>query len=443
MTKSLFHIFIATLIAKLVLLLFIPLVLDEYYYWVWGQNLQWSYFDHPPMVGWIMAIGDFFRPLFAKGIRIPFVLISQATIFIWYLILKDRMSENKLALLILVLSFNPLTGWGGMIATPDIPLLFFWSLAIHFAAKIELSPSAINYAGLGASLGLGFSSKYVMVLILPCLLIYIFQKKLLHRVFHKYLFISLLFGLLGSMPVLYWNWTHNWDSFLFQWRHGMEAPVWKVRWPFDYLLGQFFILFPVFVWPLVRRMRSFLANDFSTFALFPLAFFLYSSFKGRVEANWPIVAYPAFYGVAIQVASKRLTNGMKRVLYFWVFCLVIVVSAITFVDNPKIKKLRIFEAAKYNVVLEYARKQPNTFVHNYQMASYLSFHLQKPFCKLPHFGRRDVYDYLPQCHKTPDHFFYIVVSYAKPDFDTFYPGYQVVDAQPFAEEYKILEVKKL
>ena len=24
---------------------------DEAYYWMWGQHLSWSYFDHPPLDG--------------------------------------------------------------------------------------------------------------------------------------------------------------------------------------------------------------------------------------------------------------------------------------------------------------------------------------------------------------------------------------------------------
>src|SRR6218665_3668842 len=28
---------------------------DEAYYWMWGQHLSWSYFDHPPLNGWLQG----------------------------------------------------------------------------------------------------------------------------------------------------------------------------------------------------------------------------------------------------------------------------------------------------------------------------------------------------------------------------------------------------
>jgi 4-amino-4-deoxy-L-arabinose transferase-like glycosyltransferase len=46
-----------SLAIKIVLAILIPLSLDESYYWVWGQNPQLSYYDHPPMVGWLFFLG--------------------------------------------------------------------------------------------------------------------------------------------------------------------------------------------------------------------------------------------------------------------------------------------------------------------------------------------------------------------------------------------------
>src|SRR4051812_28113802 len=38
----------------------LPLTNDELYYWDWSSSLQWSYIDHPPMVGWLAGIVRFF-----------------------------------------------------------------------------------------------------------------------------------------------------------------------------------------------------------------------------------------------------------------------------------------------------------------------------------------------------------------------------------------------
>ena len=31
---------------------------DEAYYWMWGQKLAWSYFDHPPLHAWLLRLMD-------------------------------------------------------------------------------------------------------------------------------------------------------------------------------------------------------------------------------------------------------------------------------------------------------------------------------------------------------------------------------------------------
>src|SRR6187402_2795179 len=42
---------------KLVLLVIVRPFMDETYYWLWGQHLALSYFDHPPLVGWAASLG--------------------------------------------------------------------------------------------------------------------------------------------------------------------------------------------------------------------------------------------------------------------------------------------------------------------------------------------------------------------------------------------------
>lgn len=59
---------------------------DEAYYWLWGRNLDLSYFDHPPLQAWMQAITHamFGTNLFA--LRLP-ALVTSATVFsclVWW-----------------------------------------------------------------------------------------------------------------------------------------------------------------------------------------------------------------------------------------------------------------------------------------------------------------------------------------------------------------------
>lgn len=42
------------LLAKAWLSVMAPPIGDEAYYWLWGQRLDWSYFDHPPLHAWLL-----------------------------------------------------------------------------------------------------------------------------------------------------------------------------------------------------------------------------------------------------------------------------------------------------------------------------------------------------------------------------------------------------
>jgi hypothetical protein len=64
---------LVTWLATLVRLLFafrLPLFPDETYYWEWSRRLEGGYFDHPPMIAWLMAAwpGLRFWPVIAGGV---------------------------------------------------------------------------------------------------------------------------------------------------------------------------------------------------------------------------------------------------------------------------------------------------------------------------------------------------------------------------------------
>ena len=42
---------------------------DEAYYWVWSQKLGWGYFDHPPMIAYWIAAGDWILGKSELGLR--------------------------------------------------------------------------------------------------------------------------------------------------------------------------------------------------------------------------------------------------------------------------------------------------------------------------------------------------------------------------------------
>jgi len=77
----------------------LPLSADEAYYWLWSQHPAWGYYDHPPMIAWLIRAGTLLLGDTPLGVRAAGVVLSlPATWFVWRaaaLILKD---ETKAAL---------------------------------------------------------------------------------------------------------------------------------------------------------------------------------------------------------------------------------------------------------------------------------------------------------------------------------------------------------
>jgi len=425
-SDSLWRLFWISLIVKLGLALFIPLVSDEYYYWLWGQYPQLSYFDHPPMVGWIMILADPLAAIGAGAIRWPFVFMSQATIWIWLMISKSFLRARERQWLLWTLLLNPMTGWGGLIATPDIPLLFFWSLSLWLCQQLVRKPTPKTYGLLGASLGLGFLSKYMVVVFLPCLALWIVLEKHWKYALSLKILWTVSLGLLFSLPVLYWNFEHQWVSFLFQWGHGTQGGPTQWKWPVEYLTSQVFIIFPIFVYFALKNMRK--NGLLFVFGFFPIAFFFITSFSARVEANWPLMALPAIY--ALSLIELKATKATVGTLIFWSLTLVTVLSSLLWYSQTLNDKypLKIFEAESYQDMMPLTDSPLPVFVDNYQKASYLSFQTHSLICKLPGIGRPDFFSFLESCKELPAEFLFVTEVTSKPDFSRAYPNYEIKGA---------------
>lgn len=71
--------FVLIMTVKIALALFLDLVPDEGYYWEFARRPALSYFDHPPMVGYMIAL---LRPFLGDSVLAVrgFALISNALV---------------------------------------------------------------------------------------------------------------------------------------------------------------------------------------------------------------------------------------------------------------------------------------------------------------------------------------------------------------------------
>ncbi len=189
---------------------------DEVYYWTYALYPDWSHFDHPPMVGWMIQLFSL-NLLFDSEffIRLASVVIMTANTYIIYRIgkdLKDAMTGFYAALLYTASIYAFVIT--GIFIMPDTPLMLFWLLAFWMAIR-SLSLSKGRYLLLfGLFAGLAMLSKYsgVFLWVGMGLYILIFNRKQLKN---PYLYLSLLISAICCIPILYWNIKYDFVSLSF------------------------------------------------------------------------------------------------------------------------------------------------------------------------------------------------------------------------------------
>ena len=400
------------LITHFFLALEIPPAEDELYYWTWSKNLSLSYFDHPPMVAWWIALATklFGNSLFS--IRLPACL----THFFLFLILGKHSSPKSVLYFLLL---TPLSLFGALFMTPDIPLLLFWLLYVQWTVSVEQTLSAwgddpvsrvyqprpissFTWIQGGFLLGLGLLSKYTMALAPLCLLFLLFKYQL--RSWWRGFLLHGLISMLVFSPVLIFNFQTHFKPFLFQWTHIQQQVPFSFLYTFlgnqVLLLGALpFLLTPWIIlnYTLLSRISS--ARVFTYFFFIPLAFFIYKATHRFLEANWALVAYISFWPLAsyfLKVSSFRLGKGICLALAFVVplslsgLIAMHLIKPVSFISTSQDRLSKL--ASQLRLVKEFVdhpgvSKKTPLFLQNYQWTSYFLFLGFSSSYQLPDQGR--------------------------------------------------------
>ncbi len=392
-----------SLLAKLLLSALIPLSADEAYYWVWSHKLQLSYFDHPPMVAWMFYLGHFLEPL-GHAVRWPAVILGHCMILIGIDLLKGFVPLEKIKIWVWLVLFSPILGFGSLIVTPDLPVIFFWMLSVWFFIRALASKKSADYLGLGAALGLGFCAKYHIVLFVPALLLYLFVEKKWQNIAWKRVPLTLLAGLTFCLPVLLWNYQNDFASFTFQLKHGLEREAYNPEWTFSYVLAQIFILFPLVFWASLRTRIKPALRWALYFSWFPLAFFFLTSFRALVEANWPIIAYPTF--IMLVLGHPKMRSWMKYYIGFFALLFTFVLSAV-FIPSLRQLNEKVSEPFEFQQLSILTKEYYPLYASSYQMASSLWYFSKMPVFKLKDISRYDFFDTFPEAKPSSSPFYLI------------------------------------
>ncbi len=290
----------------------LPITGDEAYFYWWGVYPDTGYYDHPPMVGWLIAamratLGD---TLWA--IRLPVLLLPIAigALLWWALAAIDR---TRAAWAVLLFWLAPIN-WLNVLVTTDTPLIFGSVASACCLLIAERRPQLDGrawglYALSGVLLGAAFLSKYFAVVLgfAYCIYFVLFRRDRLAA-------FALLLVCASAGPAINiaWNIDHCWSNIMFNLinRNAGELFTWKK--PATYVGMMIYLVSPVAAW-LSWQHRADLGVAFKAHRLLgclvvvPLLFFALLSLKKVIGLHWVMSFYPfGFAFIALGLPAHRL-----------------------------------------------------------------------------------------------------------------------------------------
>ena len=321
--KTVFNAVLTLLIIRIASLIAMGIMPQDAYYTFYGENLALSYFDHPPLIGWMLRL---FTGIFGKNIyavHLADFTVTLGSVFVFYQLAKRLLSLQKAITAVLFYFSTVMVSILSIISTPDVPLMLFWPLSILFAHKAIKENNYSDWVLTGIFMGCAFLSKYTALFLPAGLFLFLLitgWKKIASFRF----FSTLLFFVLISSPVIIWNIQHDFISFKFQSGSRLQRFSWSnisVVNTLGTLGHQLFILIPVLLGALLFYMGKYMKRGFKKLSklsvdnIFLLSFFLplFFFFFGIsilywVKINWMMPAYVTGIIWVSQYTRQRLLN---------------------------------------------------------------------------------------------------------------------------------------
>jgi hypothetical protein len=294
----------------------LPMTGDEAYFVYWGVYPDWGFYDHPPMIGWILALVlKLSRAEWA--LRLPVILMPALVALAMQQYLR-RVDADKSYVAALAFLLLPVNVWNVLITT-DTPLVLFAFLsALCFGAALRRESKAL-YAAAGAFIGLAFLSKYFAVLLGLAYIAFVLMQPAGKRSWRG-LAVLIAAALPFAAVNAWWNYEHCWANLLFNLYNRNDDAGWLPQNPLLYALSVLYMLSPVALYQLWRGRAAIgpkLAQPQARFFMYvwavPLALFALLSLAKQVGLHWLLSFVPLFFVAAALLLSTAQLK--KSVVY--------------------------------------------------------------------------------------------------------------------------------
>lgn len=322
---------------------------DESYYYVYSQNLNWSYFDHPVLVALVTGFGTWLTGDVSQfTIRLGTLILHTGSLLLLYLTSVRLFSIKAARLTLAIASISPIFLIAfGILTLPDNPLMFFWTASLYCASceffgqnnTLSNSETAVSHpyrpsyklAILSILVGLACLGKYHgFVLGLGLVGFCLISPN--HRCVFRSVWAWLGLGLfiITTSPFWLWNMQHDWVSLRFQSERGVPKRSYNILDVVLIFLVQVAYLFPTIGLPLwwvswqesLKAVRQILVKKIAktddslgqkrllilSVSLPVIVGFTLIAGYQQVLPAWPM---PGFWGITL-LLGQQATNWQKR-----------------------------------------------------------------------------------------------------------------------------------
>ncbi len=301
---------------------------DEVYYRIYAQELHWNYFDHPPLVAWLIRFTTY-NLVHESELFIRLGAILSAATCSWLLFIAGKKLKDERTGFLAALIYN-FSIYGCVIAgtliLPDAPQMVCWTAAlvlmINLAKDDAITKDKEYHLILfGLVTGLGMISKIHSIFLWFALLVYllVYQRKWFSK---PSLYISGTLTLIIFAPVIKWNFDHHFVTYLYHSKrvnvaNGGVNLVSFAR----FTIGQFIYISPILIFSLFKSAYDALKGRLTIakhtlmillFTAFPLiTTCLFISLFKDVLPHWTGPAYTGLILItAVKLSDKRFSNRL-------------------------------------------------------------------------------------------------------------------------------------
>lgn len=286
-----------------------PITGDEAYFIWWGRIPDWGFYDHPPLIGWwlaaLLSVSDAEWWLRLPQILQP-LLLALAVRWAWprlWPTQTDWVDRRDWAALLVLLA--PVNVWNVFVTT-DTALVYCAVLSGLAWLRAARDDSPHWYLVAGLFLAGAVLSKYFAALLGFAYLVDTVRRRT------RGAWIGLAIAYACTLPALglmaWWNSSHCWTNYLFNFVNRHDAGNAGLNWQTPLLYGATlaYVLTPPVLWSLFRRRPAgadFQEKTLATLAIVPLLLFAALSLVKTIGLHWVL----AFVPFALLLTVRRLS----------------------------------------------------------------------------------------------------------------------------------------